>query len=819
MHKIEQPPCFHCGLPLSENAIYSGEINGEEKNFCCTGCKTVCHAIHDAGLEGFYTKLSNDMTLSPPPEATSQTDIYDIEEVQEEFTNTKQDIREVTLLVEGIHCAACVWLIEHALDRSKGTLNNQVNLAGKKLRVRWDNNLIKLSDIIKAVGYVGYSALPYSISVARENGEKVRKSALFRIGFAGFAAMNMMWISIALWTGADMGEYRGFFRMLGLFIALPTLIYSGYPFFKGSIIGLRRFYLTMDLPIAIGALATFLYSAYITIFAPDSGEVYFDTLVLFLFVILIGRYLETSSRAKAADSTERLLELQPKVATLLTDGIESCVHVKSVNKNDIMLIKPGARIPLDGIVIDGLSELDESIVTGESRPINKSPGSNLIAGTINGNGSLTAKVTNRLSESTLTKMALLIDKAQASKAPTQRIAEKIVPWFVLLTLSLATATFIFWYDEGFEKALLYATSVLIITCPCALGLATPMAITAATGLGSRIGILIKNGASLETLSKADRIIFDKTGAVTEGKMSLEEIITSSNISTDVLLSTAASLESRSEHSIAKAIVEAAQQKNLKIETSNVTDFISEPGYGISGRLNNQKVAIGSEEWMRKHGHNPIDINTKEHSTKGRTVLFCAIDENIAGMFVIGDLLRAGARETMAFINENGIPITLLTGDTKEAAEFTAQDLDISISNDMEIFSEMKPEGKYTVIEKYQVKNKEIVVMVGDGVNDAPALVKADVGIAIGSGADVSIHSADIVLTGASLENLKKAVMLSKLTIGIIRQNIAISIAYNILLVPLAFMGLITPVLAAFVMPISSLTVIANALRIKEKRIK
>ncbi|MDH5543827.1 MAG: heavy metal translocating P-type ATPase [Nitrospinota bacterium] len=810
--------CYHCGVPLADKTKYHGAIIGEERYFCCQGCKTVCQVIHDAQLEGFYSKLGDKGTLSPPLELPSHVDIYDIEEVQQEFTATDSDLREVTLLVEGIHCAACVWLIERALDKSDGTVSSQVNLAAKKLRVRWDNNRIKLSEIIRAVGSFGYSAIPYSVSTARENSEKVRRQNLFRIGFAGFAAMNMMWISIALWTGADMGEYRDFFRILGLFIALPTLLYSGYPFLKGSLLGIRSFYLTMDLPIAIGAIATFLYSAYITLFAPESGEVYFDTMVFFLFVIHIGRYMETSSRARASDSTERLLELQPKVATILNNNSEFCVHVKSVNKGDIMLIKPGERIPLDGEVIEGASELDESIVTGESAPVKKFPGSLLVAGSINGNGSLTAKVINTLSENTLTKMALLIDKAQTSKAPTQQTAEKVVPWFIFMTLTLAAGTFLFWYDAGFEKALLTATSVLIITCPCALGLATPMAVSAATGLGSRIGILVKNGASLETVSRANRVVFDKTGALTEGKMSLIEIIPLS-ISRKELLEITASIESRSEHSIAKAIVTVAEKENLKIDISGVSSFSAQPGFGISGELNKSKIIVGSKEWMVKNGVSLENINSNEHYSKGRTVIFCAIDGKIAGIFILGDPLRNGAQEAMSFLKEKNIPVTLLTGDSREAAEYTVKELGFSRPDDLEIMSEMKPEEKFSVIESYQRNKGETVIMIGDGVNDAPALVKADVGIAVGTGADVSIHSADIVLTGISLANLKRTVILSHLTLGIIRQNIAISIAYNIMFIPMAFMGLITPVFAAFAMPISSLTVIANALRIRENRLK
>ena len=815
---MKELTCFHCGLPVYESGKVTGDVKGSSKVFCCEGCKTVSLAICEAGLEGFYNRLPEEIHLTVPSEIAAQADIYDIDDVQSEFADTNSDLREATLLIEGIHCAACVWLIENVLEKAEGVREARVNLAAKKLRVKWDNGSTKLSEIIKKIGSVGYSSVPFSPDAAIEEAESSRRSSLFRIGFAGFVTMNMMWISIALWTGAAEGEYRDFFRQTGMVLALFTLTYSGYPFFKNSFFGLKGLYLTMDLPIAIGALATFFYSSYITLIAPDSGEVYFDTVVAFIFIILIGRHLETSSRAMAIDATGRFMQLQPKVATVLRDGVESTIHVKTVKEGETILVRPGERIALDAKVIEGKSNVDESIITGESKMVEKSVGSFLTAGAMNQNGFLSAMVTHTFANGTLTKMAKLVDEAQTTKAPTQAIAEKVVPWFIAATLSISALTFYFWYGAGLEKALLTAVSVLIITCPCALGLATPMAVTAGMSLGSRVGALVKNGASIEALATADRFVFDKTGVLTEGKRSLIDITTFNGFLVDELLSVSASVESHSEHNIAKAIVSAAEIKNIPILRSDLSDFRAVPGSGVVATLGEGEVVIGSREWMKIKGVSTEGTNLNEYYAKGQTVVFCAIGGKLAGLFVVGDQLRDGASEVIDFLKKERSKISLFTGDVKEVAEYVAKSLNLFDTDDITIKSEMKPEDKYAEVERYQKEANETVVMVGDGVNDAPALAKADIGIAISSGADVSVHSADIILTGGSLLKLIKTVKLSRITTKVIRQNIAISLVYNAILVPMAVMGLLTPVFAAIAMPLSSLTVVGNTFRLRKEQL-
>ncbi|VAX24532.1 Lead, cadmium, zinc and mercury transporting ATPase; Copper-translocating P-type ATPase [hydrothermal vent metagenome] len=805
--------CFHCGLPLPGNGGFSADINGEQQGFCCLGCKSVCEAIFNAGLEGFYDRASQETASGPPPSLTENINVYDLEDAQEEFVTKTGNTKEAKLLVEGIHCAACVWLIERAMAKTPGVISSEVNLSGRKLSVRWDDSIIKLSEIIERLLKVGYAALPFTLRSSEEAARKRIKTQLFRIGFAGFSAMNMMWISIALWTGAGEGEYRDFFHYVGFALASPTLLYSGWPFLKGAFSGLKRLTLTMDLPIAIGAIVTYLYSVYVTLARVTEGEVYFDTVVFFIFIILVGRYFEMSSRDKAADATRRLMELQPKSANVLKNGEETVVSIRLVTPGDLVLIRPGEKIPVDGIVVEGETQVDESIITGESHPAKKLAGFPVIAGSMNINGAITARVTSDVKESTLARMARLIEDAQSSKAPIQRIADKIVPYFVSVTLALAMVTFLWWLDHGIETAIITATSVLIITCPCALGLATPMAVTWAAGVGSRHGILIKNGEALEKLARTTHVVFDKTGALTQGMMSVASVYITEGHDKKRVMAQAMALEKNSEHVIARAVVRAAKE-NATTNDLICENFINKPGLGVEGVVDGEKIAIGSSSYMKLLGipiPNDMAARSEKIEKEAMTPAYLSINGEFVGLLGISDTLREDSQKTVKALFSDNLNISIYTGDKELVAHAIANKL--NNNGKITVMAQMKPEDKDSEIANLKA-NGENVAMVGDGVNDAPALIRADVGIAIGSGADVSVESADIVLTGDRLYRVKQAFALSKETIKKIRQNLAISIAYNLVMAPLAMAGFITPVVAAIAMPISSILVITNAARIR-----
>jgi len=816
--------CFHCGLPVPPQAPFNTDIEGTEQTFCCLGCQSVCQAIYAAGLEGFYQRTPEGTLLAPPPEPPKDLDIYDIEEVQEEFVDIKPggtgeqgEVRSIHLLVEGIHCAACLWLIERSLQPMPGVVKANVNLSGKRLHLEWDNEQIEISEVLQKLATIGYAAVPFDPESAEGQIKKQNRSMLFRMAFSGFTMMNLLWISIALYSGADKGEFREMFHWIGFALATPTLFYAGWPFLKGAYTGLRSFHLGMDLPIAIGASVTWGYSSYITFSQSTQGDVYFDTVVNFIFVILVGRYLEAISKRHAVAATQRLMDLQPRVATVLLNGEEKVVPIRTVKEGDTVIIKPGSKIPVDGIISEGESRIDESMLSGESNPVTKLVGDSVSAGTMNTINPILVTVSGTLKDTALGRIIRLVEEAQASKAPIQCTADRIVPWFVAATLFLAASAFSYWFfvaGSGVEMALMTAIAVLIITCPCAFGLATPMAIAVASGQGARHGILVKNGAVLETLSSINHFVFDKTGTLTEGKMRLVETHIIDGTTSEferVLLTQVAAIEQRSEHPIARAIVTEAASQNISLSDQDIKDIQYRSGHGIVGMVNEQKVFIGQLQWLETEGiEADPNLTQQSEALEGQAItpIHIAIDGKHVALMGISDSLRTDAREMIDGLKRDQITTTLLSGDRKKVANAVAAQL-----GGMAVIAEVRPEEKHQMIKQLQQQGEQ-VAMVGDGINDAPALIQANVGIAIGSGTDVSIESADIVLMDDELDKIRQAAGLSRRTLKTIRQNIGISIIYNIIMVPLAVSGFITPLIAAISMPISSFLVIGNAARIR-----
>jgi Cu2+-exporting ATPase len=803
--------CFHCGLPIPPEANFHARLEGAERNFCCFGCQSVSSAIYEAGLQGYYQRTPDGVLLGPPPEPPKDIDIYDFDEVQQEFTTCSGDIRDIHLLVEGIHCAACVWLIERGLQRAPGVQSANVNLAAKRLHLRWDNKQSKLSDLIRALARIGYSAVPYDPESAEGAIQKANRAMLYRLFFAGFAMMNMLWISIALYSGADQDEFRQFFHWMGLALATPTLLYSGYPFFRGALGGLRGGHLTMDMPIAIGLSVTYAYSLYVTVTHSTIGEVYFDTVTNLTFVILIGRYLEGMFRHQAVSATKRLMELQPRVATVMLEGQEQMTPIRGVKLGDHVLIKPGYKVPVDGVVIEGHSTVDESMLSGESVPVSKTLGAQVFAGTVNSNGALLVEVRAQLQDTTLSKIIRLVEEAQSSKAPIQRLADTIVPWFVLVTIICAAITFFLWNSQDFEIALMAATSVLIITCPCALGMATPMSIAVASGLGAKHGILVKNGLVLETLSKVTHFVFDKTGTLTEGKMSVAQMHVAAGADEREVLRHAAAVERYSEHSVAKAIVAEAEGRQLPHRDLATNGFHATAGLGVEANVAGQTVLLGSAEWLVQRGialDAALQARAHELETQAMSCAYMAQDGKHVAIIALADRLRGDAKQLVDELRAAGITMTLLSGDRRPVAEAIARQL-----GGMEVIAEVLPQDKDRVIQRLQ-QGGAVVAMVGDGINDAPALIRADVGIALGSGTDVSVESADIVLMHNELDKVRQATQLSRRTLLTIKQNIGLSFVYNAIMVPLAMMAKVSPLVAAISMPISSLIVIGNAARIR-----
>ena len=807
--KYAEAACFHCGLAVPQQQTITSEIDGARREFCCFGCKSVCAAIYEAGLQGFYQRTPQGLLLAPPPVPPSDLALYDLDDIQGEFVSELGDSRSIYLLIEGMHCAACVWLIEKSMATLLGIIQASINLSGKRLSVRWDNRQIKLSEIIRRLGEIGYGAVPYDPEAVAGVLKKQNRALLLRLIFAGFATANIMLVAIALYSGADRGEFRQLFHWVGLALATPTLFYSGWHFFRGAWTGIKQMHLTMDVPIVIGTSVTYLYSAYVTLAKPATGEVYFDTVINLIFVILIGRYLEGSFKQQAMLSTQRLMDLQPRVATVLRDGQEQVVPVRAVQIGESVLIKPGANIPVDGVVCEGNSAVDEAMLSGESLPVTKQAGSNVSAGTVNGSGMLRVRTVCALKDTALARIIRLVEEAQSSKAPIQRIADRIVPWFIFVTLLLAAATFIGWLPVNFETALMAATSVLIITCPCALGMATPLSIAVASGLGARRGILVKNGETLETFSGVTHFVFDKTGTLTQGRMQVHQLTVLPHWRKYTVLRLVAALERYSEHGVAQAILNEAKAQGIaRVEAH---DFSYAPGYGVRGTVDDVEIFAGTAAWLARNdvaANMELQRQVADLEKQATTCVHVAINREHVGYIALADELRNDAKTLIDNLRAMGMRLTLLSGDRRAVAESVAAQL-----GGMEVIAEVLPQDKDQVIQSLQQRGEK-VAMVGDGINDAPALSRADVGIAVGSGTDVSMESASIVLTGSELDKVRQAILLSRRTLRTIRQNIILSLAYNAVMVPLAMLGLVTPLVAAIAMPVSSLLVIGNAARLR-----
>ncbi len=800
--------CFHCGLDVPLSETVTAELGGQQQQFCCHGCRGVCETIFAAGLQSFYQKTPSGETLAPPPEVPAELEAYDLPEVQEEYVTINGSQRTMHLLLEGIHCAACVWLIEQALQKQAGVLAADVNLTAKRLRLRWEQSQINLSQLIHLLAQIGYSAVPFDPETAEGALARRHRDLLYRMAFAGFCMMNIMWVSIALYAGAAEDEFRNWFHWVGMAIATPTLLYSGFPFLRNAIIGLRHWHLTMDLPIAIGATATYLYSVYITLTGSTQGEVFFDTVVNFIFVILIGRYLQAISSRNALSATRRLLELQPKLATLITPEGQRIVPIRMVKSGDVLLVKPGEKVPVDGKVISGDSAVDESMLSGESRPVVKKFGDQVVAGSVNGEGAFQVRAEAVLRNTALARILQLMDEAQASKAPIQSLADRIVPWFVLITLLLATATFIFWIQQDLEIALLASASVLVVTCPCAFGMATPMSIAVASGAGAQRGILVKQGAALEALSSVDHVVFDKTGTLTNGDLQLSLIKPAHGQHEQSLLALATAVEQGSEHAIARAILSYSEEK--QITPIVASEFKAFPGRGVSALVAGQSIQVGTLEWLQQTGLTIGDEWQRQAEEAERQGISCVLvsrANEVMGLLGFSDYLREDAQQTVSDLLAQGIKVTVLSGDRYAVVAAVTAKL-----GNVERLAEVLPEDKQKRIRDLQ-QNGAKVAMIGDGINDSPALIQADVGIALAAGTDVSIESADIVLLRNELSQVAEAKHLAARTLRTIRQNIVLSISYNVIMVPLAMMALVSPLLAAITMPISSLLVIGNAARI------
>ena len=813
--------CFHCGLRLPKLGIIHAEIQGETHGFCCSGCAQVCEIIHTSGLDSFYKFAPQARQWDVPEQAPEDAKLFDIPEIQADFVRQHSDgTYQADLLIEGIHCPACIWLIEQTLRHIDAVVHAEVSLARRRLRLRWNPDEMKLSEAILAIGRIGYQAIPYEADLEQQATKEHRQNLMFRMAFAGFIFANVMTAAVCLYGGDFFGiqdKWRAVFQWYSMVLTFAGIVYSARAFYSSAWKAIKTLKPNMDLPISIGITASFLWSSYVTVFPSEvtDGHVYFDSVSMFIFLILVGRFLESSARETASSATRHLLALLPRSARLVSpSGAEDLIPLRSVQKGDVLRIKPGDRIPVDGDVIEGYSEVDESIVSGESRPLLKKEGSPVIGGTLNISGQLMVKATNLGHESVLSQIVELVEQAQDSKVKIQGLADRIVPWFVTIVLGLTAITFLFWLAQaGLGTAVMIAVTVLIITCPCALGLATPMAISIGGGLGGKLGVLIKQGSALEQMLTLNHVVFDKTGTLTKGQLNVQQ--KQSLVEDDASLwSNVHALEHASEHPLALAIVTSL---HTFPQSSHLTQFNNVPGRGVEGLFDGHLLRVGSLGWLLSLDI-PLDNNIlkvfEHEENQGHTLVAIFDDKQLLAWVSLGDELRAEASEVIRALQQQGVGVSLLTGDREGSAKAIAAQL--KTLHPIQVIAEVLPNEKADKIKELQAQGLA-VGMIGDGVNDAPALTQANVGIAMGQATDISAHAADVVLLGG-LDKLPLAFSLSKQTMRTIKQNLAISLGYNILVIPLAMAGFIHPLFAAIAMPASSLLVIGNALLI-HKRVK
>ncbi|MBI5076460.1 MAG: heavy metal translocating P-type ATPase [Nitrospirae bacterium] len=810
--------CDHCLLSFPERDAIREEVDNNGHVFCCHGCRGVYFLIRSEGLTDFYDKRHWDAPGTP---VNPQKEL-DFKAFSEDEQSTEQG-REIDIFIDGIRCASCVWLNEKFLLRTEGVTSARINFATHRAKIRWNPSLISLEKILKRIQAIGYTPRPYRESEQYAARRAESRDLLVRFGTAAFLSSQLMIYSIALYAGYFQGIDPGtksIFEFIAMALTIPVIAYSGMPFIRSTISGLRHLHFTMDSLISIGAGSAFIYSVYQMFIG---GTVYFDTSAMIITLILLGRYIESTAKGKASEAIERLSELAPREARVVQRSRDSnkdlstedtaLVPLASLRKGDLIKVLPGERIPADGRVACGESEADESILTGESMPVRKTVGSEVTGGSVNLFGTFIFEVTRTGKETILAGIIRAVEDAQAGKPRLQILADRIVGYFVpaiLVTSALTTAGYIL-RGASMNDALMTGVSVLVIACPCSLGLATPLAVLVFTTMASSRGILIKGGEVIENTSRIDRVVFDKTGTITEGRPSLKNtILLDQNMDGQHLQRLAASLENLSEHSIGRSIAGAWQGDFLLVR-----DFLVMPGRGIKGVIENKVIVIGNEACMRDHALTAPALSpqikdfTLPHEQAGDTVIYMGWDGLIRGIFVVSDCLREESARAVREILLRGKRITVVSGDNRTTAAAVASAAGID-----DVVPEMSPEDKRNYIRGLQQKGSRIL-MVGDGINDAPALTEAFVGVAMGKGTDIAMESADAVLVRSDLTAIAYFLDLSLRAYRVIRQNIFWAFFYNIVAIPLAVSGVLHPIIAAGAMAASSLFVVLNSLRIKK----
>lgn len=771
--------CLHCG-----------EKSYAANKFCCNGCEAAYEIIHESGLERYYKNRDFDLeeqSLKPRDEEISL-------EIEPFVKADESGVFSINLMVEGIHCASCVWLVESILNKQAVTVSARVNMSTRRLVLQWKGGVIGGKNLINLVNSLGYKLVPYDAEAMTNEDEKKSHQLLKSIAVSGFAMSNVMLISVSLWSSdaETMGESaRALFHWLSMVIAMPAILYAGVPFFRSAIKALREKRSNMDVPISVGVILASAVSLSETI---NNGEhIYFESAIMLLFFLLIGRYLDIKAKGKAREAAQRMCAMMAGSASILDGETVRMVSVKNIKNDMIIIVASGERIAADGVVIKGESQLDTSLITGESLPENIKIGDNVFAGMINISAPLQIKVTKESEKSLLSDIIKMMEDAEQGQAKYVRLADRVSRFYTPVVHVLAAFSFLMWlfiFDSSVGDATLNAVTVLIITCPCALGLAVPVVQVLASGVLLKKGIFLKSGDALERLSEIDMVSFDKTGTLTNGKPKLLDV---ESYDADVMR-VAASLAAISKHPLSRALSAEYTGEIVELQAKEIS------GKGIEGKWNGKNVRLGSRTFC--------SIIDDEENDSSRVEMWLKIEGEKAVWFKFEDLLRDDSAQTIINFESENIDVSLISGDRSSVVAKIARKAGIG-----RYFSYLSPKNKYDYIER-QKKSGHKILMVGDGLNDAPSLCAADVSVSPSSAMDVSQNAADIVFQGNKLQSVFTSYKVAKASRLLINQNFILAFVYNIVAVPVAMAGYVTPLIAAVAMSASSIVVILNAFQIK-----
>jgi Cu+-exporting ATPase len=786
-------------LEFEKSALIIDNIDGEELYFCCKGCQGVYHLLKDEGLGSFYGKRAN-TTLEPPKENYGDSGRFDLQSFHAKYiTTTKDGFSQISLIIEGIHCSACIWLNEKVISRLDGVIEANINFTNNKAHIVWDENVLKLSTIIDKIRSIGYNAYPYDASIQEMSANKERKNSYLRLIIGVFATMNIMWIALALYSGFFGGikeSHQNILHIAEFILATVTLFYSGSIFYRGAYFSARNGTVSMDTLVATGSSIVYAYSVYAAIH--DKSEVYFDSVTMIITFVLAGKYLESLSKKQAVDILDTLGANMPTEALVIRDNEKIQLPLDSVAVGDVIEIKSGEHTAIDGVIIAGNGDFDESSITGESLPVAKNIGDEIISGSALLNGVLRYKTTKDYAHSSFCVILKLLEESLAKKPNIENFANSLSRYFSMTILGLSVITFVlhfFIFHKNFDVSLITCVSVIVIACPCALALATPIASIVGVAVGAKKGVIFKASSAIEKLAKASLLFVDKTGTLTIGRPQVIKNIKLSQYDPKIL----ATLVSGSNHPIAKAIKEHIGD----IGDKDIVNTEELKARGLSATIESKNVIGGNAIFLHESG---VEV-PKEYESAG---FLLAMDGVLCEAFWLKDKVRADSKEALARIRAIGVEVVMLTGDNEQSAREIAEELAIT-----SYYHSLKPDDKLSHIQIAQEDGK-IVVMSGDGINDTLALARADVSVSLSSASDVSIMTADVILLNSNMSGLADAFVIGKKTYNVIKQNIGFSLVYNLITVPVAIAGFVIPPVAAASMSLSSIIVVLNSIRLKGK---